>query len=74
MKAFTLRQPYADLVADGLKTVETRHYSFMNRPGHPQFGERFAIHAAKRKPTRADWAAVGYPYSPMSNHSSNRSP
>ena len=46
MKAITLHQPFASLVACGHKTVETRSWA----PPRELIGERIAIHAAKRKP------------------------
>ena len=44
MKATTLWQPYATLVALGIKTIETRSYA----PPAALIGQRIAIHAAKR--------------------------
>ena len=41
--ALTLKQPYATLVADGIKTVETRSW----KPPANVVGRRLAIHAAK---------------------------
>lgn len=43
MKALTLWQPWASLVALGIKTIETRSWS-------TQYRGPLAIHAAKRKP------------------------
>ena len=46
MKAITLHQPYASLIASGIKTVETRSW----RPGGRLeiiIGERIAIHAGQ---------------------------
>lgn len=45
MKALTLWQPWASLVAEGVKTIETRSWPA------PQslIGERIAIHASKKK-------------------------
>ncbi len=50
MKALTLWQPYATLVAAGLKTIETRHW----QPPKSLIGCNIAIHAAKRW-TREEW-------------------
>ena len=44
MKALTIRQPYAQLVADGRKPYETRSWP----PPRGLIGERIAIHASKR--------------------------
>ena len=44
MKALTLRQPFASLIACGHKTVETRSWA----PPRTLIGERIAIHGAKR--------------------------
>ena len=44
MKAITLYQPWATLIADGVKTLETRSW----RPYQTLIGERIAIHAGKR--------------------------
>jgi activating signal cointegrator 1 len=55
MKALTcisLWQPWASAVADGHKRFETRHYSHRRLPGSPKAGDRIAVHAAKRVPTR----------------------
>ena len=43
MKALTLHQPYASLIAYGIKTIETRSW----KPPDDLIGERFAIHAGK---------------------------
>ena len=50
MKAITLWQPWASLIATGLKTSETRSWAA------PQglWGERIAIHAARRPMTYTD--------------------
>ena len=45
MKAISLHQPWASLIAVGAKTVETRSW----RPPLSLIGERIAIHAAKKK-------------------------
>lgn len=52
MKAISLWQPWASLVADGAKLIETRHWPAPARLA----GERIAIHAAK---TRAHLFLVG---------------
>ena len=44
MKAITLHQPWATLIADGVKTIETRSW----RPPQTLIGQRIAIHAGKR--------------------------
>ena len=46
MKALTIHQPYASLIAEGKKTIETRGW----RPPEKLIGSRIAIHAAKREP------------------------
>ena len=46
MKAITLWQPWASMVAMGLKQNETRSWA----PPKALIGERIAIHAAKRVP------------------------
>ena len=51
MRAITLWQPFASLIACGHKTVETRSWS----PPRSLIGERIAIHAAKREPTVDEW-------------------
>ena len=50
MRALTLWQPWASLVAAGVKTVETRSW----RPPKGLVGQRIAIHAASRKITSHD--------------------
>ena len=50
MKAITLHQPWASLVASGHKTIETRSWA----PPLNLKGQRIAIHASKRRPARAD--------------------
>ena len=48
MKAITIHQPWASLIAHGVKTIETRSW-------RTHYRGRIAIHAAARKPsTRAD--------------------
>ena len=43
MKAITLHQPWASLVAEGIKTIETRSWC----PPRALIGERLAIHAGR---------------------------
>ena len=50
MKAISLWQPWASLIAAGAKTIETRSWA----PPKAIIGQRIAIHAAKRKPTSDD--------------------
>ena len=50
MKAITLHQPWASLIAEGIKTIETRSWA----PSREIIGQRIAIHAAKRKSTEED--------------------
>ncbi len=74
MKALSLWQPYASLIAVGAKPFETRDWA----PPWHLIGQRIAVHAAKRRPSslsamalynlgvadalgRADWLA-GLPY------------
>ena len=54
MRAITLWQPFASLVACGHKTVETRSWS----PPRSLIGERIAIHAAGRPTQRSEMIAV----------------
>lgn len=49
MKALTLWQPWASLIAAGIKTHETRSWA----PPASLIGQRIAVHSAVR-PTRAD--------------------
>ena len=44
MKAIRLHQPWASLIAEGIKTIETRSWA----PPKALIGQRIAIHAAKR--------------------------
>ena len=46
MKAISLHQPWASLIAEGIKIIETRDWA----PPHALVGQRIAIHATKRKP------------------------
>ena len=43
MKALSLHQPWATLIADGVKTIETRSWS----PHRNQIGRRIGIHASR---------------------------
>ena len=56
MKALTLHQPWASLVADGRKTIETRSWETPRNI----IGERIAIHAGKRAhvPSCEKWFPV----------------
>ena len=53
MRALTLHQPWASLIADGRKTVETRSWA----PPVALLGERIAIHAGMMgsRDARDDW-------------------
>jgi len=57
MPAITLWQPWATLVAMGLKTIETRSWL----PPHELLGQRIAIHAAAR-PVRQCMVGCGAPF------------
>lgn len=48
MYAISLWQPWASLIAEGVKVQETRSWS----PPHWLIGQRIAIHAAKRRVTK----------------------
>ena len=50
MKAISLWQPWASLIAEGIKTSETRSWA----PPAALVGERIAFHAAKRPITKLD--------------------
>ena len=50
MYALTLWQPWATLIAEGIKVFETRSW----KPPKNLIGQRIAIHAAKKKPTREE--------------------
>ena len=56
MKALTLHQPWASLIADGRKTIETRSWP----PPRTLVGERIAIHAGRQigKPVAAQADAM----------------
>ena len=56
MKAKTLYQPWATLVARRYKTVETRDYA----PPDFAIGEPLAIHAAARAMREAEWGESLY--------------
>ena len=44
MKALTLHQPWASLIADGRKTIETRSWA----PPRALIGKRIAVHAGRK--------------------------
>ena len=46
MKVLSLHQPYATLIAVGQKTIETRSW----RAPASMIGQRFAVHAAQKRP------------------------
>ena len=50
MYAISLWQPWASLIAEGIKVQETRNWV----PPKHLIGERIAIHAAKRRLTKAE--------------------
>ena len=52
MKAKTLYQPFATLIAEGLKTIETRS----KPPPRSLIGHRIAIHAGKRRIDAGEWS------------------
>ena len=56
MKAISLWQPYASLIAFGSKPYETRRWS----PPDSLIGERIAIHAAKKKIPNYEYNAYCY--------------
>ena len=58
IQGFTLHQPWASLVADGYKTVETR--SWPAPPGH--IGHQLAIHAGKTLIGQSDAPEAWGPY------------
>lgn len=49
MRAITLWQPWASLIAEGIKTIETRP---KQHPWRSAIGETIAVHASARKPNR----------------------
>jgi hypothetical protein len=55
MRAITLWQPWASLVAEGIKTLETRP---KQHPWRSAIGETIAIHAAAR--AVPEWSGGGY--------------
>ena len=48
MKAITLHQPFASLIANGTKTIETRSWA----PPKALIGQRIAIHAGEESEPR----------------------
>ncbi len=54
MKALTIRQPWASLIAAGVKTIETRSWS-------TRYRGPLAIHAGKHKPQRDPDDGCGIP-------------
>ena len=67
MYAITLLQPYAQLIADGVKPYETRSWK---PPGH-LIGQRIVIHAAKRK-VRSPGLHTSIPIDPFGDYSLGR--
>jgi hypothetical protein len=59
MKALSLWQPWATLIAIGAKEFETRHWAAPKR----LIGQRIAVHAAKR--TSELHIATTYPFQPQ---------
>ena len=55
MKAITIHQPWAQLIADGRKRYETRSWA----PPRPLIGQPLAIHASKSAVGRADAERFG---------------
>ncbi len=60
MKALTIRQPWATLIALGVKTIETRSW----RAPVSLIGQRIAIHAGSHRPLLADVGDWSTFYSP----------
>lgn len=61
MKALTIRQPWASLIAHGVKTIETRSWS-------TEYRGPLAIHAGKAKPERSEEGCgvpVGHDWLPV---------
>lgn len=61
MKALTIRQPWASLIAAGVKTIETRSWS-------TEYRGPLAIHAGKAKPERSEEGCgvpVGHDWLPV---------
>lgn len=58
MKALSLWQPWASLIADGRKKIETRHWM----PPESLLGQEFMIHAAMRTDVQA---CRGFGYNPL---------
>lgn len=55
MRAITVHQPWAWLIANGWKSIETRGWA----PPKALIGERIAIHAGLRRPTAEEVVALG---------------
>lgn len=53
MKALSLRHPYAELIVQGLKTIELRSWNTKHRG-------KFYVHASKFKPSFGDCATFGF--------------
>ena len=53
MKALTLWQPWASLIAHGIKLIETRSWF----PHRSQIGQRIAIHAGMKKPIPSEFVS-----------------
>lgn len=75
LQSISLWQPWASLIAIGVKTIETRHW----QPPHALIGQRIAIHAAKKwdaglasltwiTPFREDLTAAGLYDFPTRHH------
>lgn len=56
VKAITLWQPWASLIAAGVKTIETRSW----RAPSALIGERIAIHAAAKRPDEGEEYGTGW--------------
>ena len=54
MKAITIWEPWASLIAHGIKREETRTWA----PPVELIGQRIAIHAAKRRVNPTEWPEV----------------
>jgi hypothetical protein len=52
MSALTIRQPYAWLIVNGYKDIENRSW----KPSAARIGQRFWVHASRRRLTKADYA------------------
>ena len=64
MKAISLWQPWASLIACGAKPFETRHWA----PPRELIGQTIAIHAAKKVDKGAAEMATDIMYGQMDNH------